>query len=211
MSKRAYTPKDIEQKKYDCFDWSGAWLSVFGNPAVNSMWLVQGMSASGKSSFVMQLAKKLCEYGPVLYLSYEEGVDKEFQRRLQYLHMSEVQGKFTVVTDETPEEVDERLSRAKSACFVVMDSFQAACDLYGWSYEAVMSMMRRYSKKGFVVVSQEHKGQPLGKPALRLKYMATMKVRVAGYRAYCQGRAAGEPGSYYTVWEEGVLMTSNNV
>ncbi|MBQ9357720.1 MAG: AAA family ATPase, partial [Prevotella sp.] len=60
-------------------------------------------------------------------------------------------------------------------------------------------------------VSQEHKGQPLGKPALRLKYMATMKVRVAGYRAYCQGRAAGEPGSYYTVWEEGVLMTTNNV
>ncbi len=39
MAKRVYTPKDIESKKYECFDWDGEWLSAFGNPAMNSRWL----------------------------------------------------------------------------------------------------------------------------------------------------------------------------
>ena len=72
-------------------------------------------------------------------------------------------------------------------------------------------MMKRFPQKGFVFISQEYKGQPMGKAAIRLRYIADMKVRVAGYKAYCQGRSAGEPGNYYVVWEEGVLMTSNNL
>lgn len=211
MGKRAYTPRDIDAKKYECFDWDGIWLDAFGNPAINSRWFVLGQSASGKSSFVMQLAKKLCEYGPVLYLSYEEGVGMEFQRRLRYLHVSEVQGKLTVVKDECDEDVIDRLSRPRSARFVIMDSFQVGSDLYGWSYTSVVDMMLRFPRKGFVFVSQEHKGQPLGKSAIRLRYFADMKVRVSGYRAYCQGRSAGSPGNSYVVWEEGVLMTSNNL
>lgn len=211
MASRAYTPRDIEAKRYECFDWDGEWLGAFGNPSMDSRWGIQGISASGKSSFAMQLSKKLCEYGPTVYLSYEEGVSKEFQRRLQYLHMGETQGRFSVVTDETVEEVAERLSRRKSPRFVIVDSFQVGCELYGWSYERAVELMRRFPQKGFVFILQEDKGQPLGKPAKRLKYIVDMKVRVAGYKAYCQGRSAGEPGNSYVVWEEGVLMTSNNL
>ena len=71
--------------------------------------------------------------------------------------------------------------------------------------------MDRFPQKGFVFVSQEYKGQPMGKAAVRLRYIADMKVRVSGYKAYCQGRSAGNPGDAYIVWEEGVLMTSNNL
>lgn len=207
MSKRAYTIRNIEAKKYECFDWDEAWREPFGNPAVESTWFILGPSASGKSSFVMQLGRKLCGWGTVLYVSYEEGVKMEFQRRLRYLHMNEVSGRFTVVTDDTLEELVERLSRPRSARFVIIDSFQYS----GWSYEQAKSLADRFPKKGFIFVSQEYKGQPLGKAAVRLRYMADMKVRVAGYKAYCQGRATGDPGSYYTVWEDGVLMTTNNL
>ena len=31
--------------------------------------------------------------------------------------------------------------------------------------------------------------------AVRLKYICDMKIRVVGYKAYCQGRAIGDPGS----------------
>lgn len=207
MSRRAYTPRDIENKKYECFDWDGEWLSAFGNPAVSSKWGVQGPSASGKSSFVMQLSKKMCEYGPVLYLSYEEGVGMEFQRRMKLMRMGDVQGRFTVAPDDTLEELTERLSHPKSPMFVIVDSFQVS----EWSYEQALELIRRFPQKGFVFILQEDKGQPLGKPARRLKYIVDMKVRVAGYKAYCQGRSAGKPGDYYVVWEEGVLMTSNNL
>ena len=207
MAKRVYTPKDIESKKYECFDWDGEWLSAFGNPAMNSRWFVLGPSASGKSSFVMQLAKKLCEYGPTLYMSYEEGVGMEFQRRLKLMKMNEVQGRFVVTPDDTYKEIMDRLSKPKSPRFVVVDSFQVS----EWSYEQALELMKRYPQKGFVFISQEDKGQPIGKAAIRLRYIADMKIRVAGYKAYCQGRSAGSPGTYYVVWKEGVLMTSNNL
>lgn len=207
MAKRVYTPKDIESKKYECFDWDGEWLSAFGNPAMNSRWFVLGPSASGKSSFVMQLAKKLCEYGPTLYMSYEEGVGMEFQRRLKLMKMNEVQGRFVVTPDDTYKEIMDRLSKPKSPRFVVVDSFQVS----EWSYEQALELMKRYPQKGFVFISQEDKGQPIGKAAIRLRYIADMKIRVAGYKAYCQGRSAGSPGNYYVVWKEGVLMTSNNL
>ena len=208
---RALTIKDIESKKFDCLDWDGEWLAAFGNPAINSLWNIQGLSASGKSSFVMQLSRKLCSYGHVLYMSYEEGASMEFQRRLKYLNMRKVQGRFTVVTNETCDEVGERLARPKSPKFVVIDSFQVGEQLFGWTYEKALELKMRYPKKCFLFVSQEYKGQPLGKAAIRLRYMADMKVRVAGYKAYCQGRSQSEPGNSYIVWEEGVLMTSNNL
>lgn len=211
MAKRAYTPRDIEARKYECFDWDGEWLSAFGNPAVNSKWFVSGPSASGKSTFVMKMSKRLCQYGPVLYLSYEEGIGMEFQRRLRQMNMGEVQGRFTVVPDETVEELAERLSRPRSPRFVIVDSFQVGNDIYGWNYMKAFQLIERFPQKGFVFISQERKGQPMGNGAVRLRYIADMKVRVAGYKAYCQGRSAGNPGDYYTVWEEGVLMTSNNL
>ena len=71
--------------------------------------------------------------------------------------------------------------------------------------------MTRFPQKGFVFISQEYKGQPMGKAAIRLRYISDMKIRVAGYKAYCQGRSAGNPGNCYVVWEEGVLMTSNKL
>lgn len=207
MTKRVYTPKDIDQKRYEQFGWSGRWLAAFGDPAVNSKWFVLGPSASGKSSFVMQLSKELSQWGTVLYLSYEEGVGMEFQRRMRQQQMNEVQGRFQVVPDETVEEIGERLEKNRKIRFVVVDSFQMS----QWSYEDALSLVRRFPKKGFIFVSQEYKGQPIGKAAIRLRYMADMKVRVAGYKAYCQGRSQSEPGNSFVVWEEGVLMTSNHV
>lgn len=204
---KAYTPRDIEARKYERLQWDGQWKSAFGQPETGSCWLVLGASASGKSSFVMQLAKKLCDYGTVLYASYEEGVSLPFQDRLKYLHMNEVQGRFRVVTDITPEQLRLRLSKPKAERFIVIDSFQMA----RWEYEQAEELVRAFPRKGFVFVSQEYKGQPLGKPALRLRYLADVKVRVSGYKAYCQGRFNGDPGSYYTVWEEGILRTSNNL
>jgi len=156
----------------------------------------------------MQLSKELCNYGTVLYLSYEEGINQSFQRRMEYLGMDTVQGKFRVVTDDTFDDVVERLKKPKSPKFVVVDSFQLAY----WTYEQCEHLVKDlFPNKCFIFVSQEAKGQPMGKPALRLRYLSDMKVRVMGYKAYCQGRAIGEAGSHYVVWEDGIVQTNNNV
>lgn len=207
MISRAYSPREIAQKKWQRIEWDTKWKEPFGNPTLNETWFVMGASASGKSSFVMQLAKEMCKIGPVLYVSYEEGVSLSFQERLKRYKMNEEQGKFRVVTDDTLEDLTERLKKKRSAKFVIIDSFQYA----GWTYEEAKALVDKFKHKSFIFVSQEYKGQPLGKAATRLKYMAGMKVRVAGYRAYCQGRFTSDPGGGFVVWAEGVMKTSNNL
>lgn len=49
--------------------------------------------------------------------------------------------------------------------------------------------METFPKKCFIWISQEKKSQPMGGGAVRLKYICDMKIRVVGYKAYCQGRA----------------------
>lgn len=205
--KRALTPRDIAAKKWKTLSWDEKWSKPFGFPADNASWFISGASASGKSSFVMQLGKELCKYGTVLYMSYEEKVNQSFQRRMGYLKMNEVQGKFRVVPGSSLDELVERLRKPKSPKFVVIDSFQVA----PWDYPDAVELMERFPKKCFIWISQEKKSQPMGGGAVRLKYICDMKVRVVGYKAYCQGRAIGEAGSYYVVWEDGIIQTSNNL
>ncbi|MEZ3524778.1 AAA family ATPase [Bacteroidales bacterium] len=207
MAKRAYSPKEVLAKKYKTLPWGPKWNIPFGEVPVNETWFISGASASGKSSFVMQLAKELCNYGTVLYLSYEEGVSRSFQERLRRERMNEVQGRFRTVVGDSYADLVERLRRPKSAKFVIIDSFQDS----KLTFEEVEELIARFHRKSFIFISQEYKGQPMGKPAGRLRYKAGLKVRVSGYKAFCQGRFTGNPDSYYVVWEEGILRTSNNL
>ncbi|KGF48521.1 DNA repair protein RadA family protein [Prevotella disiens] len=211
MVKRAYSPKEIAAKKWVTLPWGEQWSEPFGFPAENASWFISGASAQGKSSFVMQLGKELCKYGPVLYMSYEEGVTQPFQRRMDYLNMNEVQGRFRVIDDESIEELEARLAKPKSAKFIIVDSFQVGCNNFGWSYSSAVTLMKRFSRKCFIFISQEYKSEPMGKPAVSLRYICDMKVRVMGYKAYCLGRSVGSAGTHYVVWKEGILKTSNNL
>jgi hypothetical protein len=207
MTKRAYSPKEILLKTYKTIPWGGEWERCFGTPSVNEVWFISGPSASGKSGFVMQLAKELCNYGVTLYMSYEEGVSQSFKQRVERFHMNECQGKFRVVTDDTFDDLVERLKRPKGPSFVIVDSFQYS----HWTYEQVERLRGMFPRKGFIFVSQESKGRPMGKPAERLKYMAGVKIRVVGYEAVCQGRFIPAPGTKFKVWEEGYIKITNNI
>lgn len=207
MGKRAYSPKEVLAKTYKTLPWGTKWSEPFGYVPTNEKWFISGASASGKSSFVMQLARELANYGLVLYCSYEEGVSQSFKERVERFRMGEVQGRMRVVTSDSYEELIERLVRPKSPHFVIVDSFQVT----GWTYEQAKRLIDRFPSKSFIFISQEHKGQPMGKAAVRLRYISGIKIRVVGYKAFCQGRFTGDPGSYYTVWEEGILRTSNNI
>lgn len=205
--KRAYSPKDIANKTYKTLPWGGRWEEAFGLPEENSTWFISGPSANGKSSFVMQLAHELTNYGQVLYLSYEEGVSQSFQERMLRHELDKKQGWFRVVTSDTIEDLKVRLKKRHSAKFIIVDSFQHA----GWEWPETLALVKEFPKKSFIFISQEAKGQPLGKPAIRLRYLAGVKIRVTGFRAYCQGRFNSDAGNSFVVWEEGVLRTTNNV
>lgn len=205
--RRAYSPKEIAQRTYKCLEWDGEWAESFGYPEENSTWLISGASAAGKSSFVMQLARKLTEYGRVLYLSYEEGVSRSFQERVLRFNMDAKQGSFRVVTDDTVDDLKERLRKRHSAKFVIVDSIQHS----GWIWPEVKDIVGTFPKKSFIFISQEHKGQVDGHTAEHILYMAGVKVKVTGYKAYCKGRFIPTAGACFTVWPDGVIQTTNNL
>lgn len=207
MGRRAYNPREVLSIKYEPLPWGGEWESAFGRPSLNEKWFITGASASGKSSFVMQLAKELTKYGKVLYLSFEEGIGPSFQERLLRYDMEDVKHNFFIVPDESYEELHERLGKQRAPKFIIIDSFQYA----GWTYAQAMKLIERFPSRSFIFISQEDKGQPLGKAAVRLRHAAGVKVRVSGYKAYCQGRYTGEAGTYYPVWEEGILRIENRL
>lgn len=203
MAKRAYSPREILRMRYNPIPWSGDWERSFGQPDMYDTWFISGPSAGGKSSFVMQLAKKLCAYGIVLYCSYEERVSKSFKDRIKCFHMEEEQGRFRVSVDTDIENLKRMLKQRKSPNFIIVDSFQYS----HWEYAQVELLVEEFPRKSFIFISQEAKSEPLGKPAVRLKYMAGVKVRVVGYKALCQGRFIGESGTSFKVWEDGLIQT----
>lgn len=211
LVKRAYSPKDIAGMSHKVLPLVGKWKDVFGQPEMGDTWFITGPSASGKSSFVMQLAKMLCGMGNVLYLSLEEGVGLSMQQRLERCRMDEVQGSFRIVTDGDLERLRERLKKPKSAKFIIVDSYQVAHDEGGWEYPKTKALVDEFPRKTFIFISQEDRGKPIGKAAIRLRYIAGIKVRTQGYRAYCQGRYAGQVSGFYTIWEEKAVEVYNTL
>lgn len=205
---RAYNPREVSQKKYEVIKWNGQWRESFGRPAMNETWFISGASAQGKSSFVMQLAKKLCEYGKTLYVSAEEGIRQSFQRRLEMFEMNSVGRKLSIIEDPDINLLKERLSKPKSPRFIIIDSFQMA----NWTYQDAMELIETFNKKSFIFISQEYKSRPMGADAVRLRYAAGVKIRVSGFMALCSGRekeTAG--GSGFVVWDEGAIRYGNKI
>ena len=205
---RAYNPREVSQKKYEVIKWDGQWRESFGRPAMNETWFISGASAQGKSSFVMQLAKKLCEYGKTLYVSAEEGIRQSFQRRLKMFEMNSVGRKLSIIEDPNINLLKERLSKPKSPRFIIIDSFQKA----NWTYQDAMELIETFNKKSFIFISQEYKSRPMGADAVRLRYAAGVKIRVSGFMALCSGRekeTAG--GGGFVVWDEGAIRYGNKI
>ena len=205
---RAYNPREVSQKKYEIIKWNGQWRESFGRPAMNETWFISGASAQGKSSFVMQLAKKFCEYGKTLYVSAEEGIRQSFQRRLEMFEMNSVGRKLSIIEDPDINLLKERLSKPKSPRFIIIDSFQMA----NWTYQDAMELIEKFNKKSFIFISQEYKSRPMGADAVRLRYAAGVKIRVSGFMALCSGRekeTAG--GGGFVVWDEGAIRYGNKI
>lgn len=203
--KRAYSPKELLKMKHRILPLTGKWKDAFGEPEYNETWFISGPSASGKSSFVMQFAKVLCGIAPVLYVSLEEGFNLSFKRRLEMFKMGEVQGKLRIIT--TIDDLKERLTKKKSQHFVIIDSFQYT----GWDFKTVKSLINAFPRKSFIFISQEDKGKPIGKAAIKLKFASGIKVRTQGYRAYCLGRFIEGSDAYFNIWEERVIEIYNGL
>lgn len=193
---RAYSPTEILTKKYKTIDWGKEWQNAFGSPETTGVWFIWGNSSNGKSSFVMQLVQELAKRDKVFFNALEEGIQLTMQENIKRANIVAVKQNI-LIGCESMTELDQRLKKRKAPKIVVIDSFQYT----NLSFAAFRKFKAEHHDKLIVFVSQAKGKQPLGRTADSVKYDASLKIWVEGYKAISNGRY--NPGGVFTIWEQG--------
>lgn len=194
--KRAISVDEMLRMTFIEMPFEGDWKKSFGEPERSGVWLIYGQSGNGKTSFALQLARYLCQFGRVAYNTLEEGARKSFQLNIKRNNLHTVSKKF-IILSEPMEDLERRLEKRKSPDVCIIDSFQY-CALTKGDYKRLKA---KFPNKLFIFLSHAEGKQPEGRAAKFVKYDADVKVRVEGYKAFILSRFGGnEP---FVIWAEG--------
>ncbi len=200
--KKALNLKNLRAQKISRVPFEGAFYEAFGKPQNKGVWFIWGNSGSGKSSFVMQLAKEYAKTQKVFYNLLEEEVDDaNFIERLKTHGMHDVEKNF-LVQSYSYDELIEYLDRKNSAKVIVIDSLIYMTKK--WS--DYIALRNRYKNKTFLMVGHAKGRNPKTDFENDVMYNAQMKVFVEGYQAISKGRSFGPGGpnkSQFIIWKEG--------
>lgn len=197
--KRAYSPAEILRMNIPKLEFDGAWAASMGKPAKSGVWLIWGNPGNGKTSFVMQLAKYLCQFDKVVYDSLEESTSLSVQMSMRRHKMEEVNRRFQILDREGMDQLVARLQRRKSAGIAIIDSFQYS----GLTYKGYQAIKEALPGKLLIFISHAEGMRPAGRAAKKVEYDADIKILVDGFRASCKSRYMDTPGVPFTVWAEG--------
>ncbi|MBQ9254988.1 MAG: AAA family ATPase [Bacteroidales bacterium] len=197
--------KQIGRMKFNPVEFEGEWKAGFGRPELSGSWLVYGGSGSGKTTFMLQLAKYLTNFSKVIYDSIEQGLTLSFQRAWERVKMIEAGNNFVLVEKEnTKQDIWDRLSRRKSPNVIIIDSVNYMLNFTKREYE---QLLNNFPNKLFIFVAHENNKQPMGSLANFIRYNSDIKIHVEGYRAFITTRfedsEKGEGGKPFTIWEQG--------
>ncbi len=170
---------------------SGIWDECFGEIDRTGIVFMYGPSTSGKSSAALLFAKELTRFGRVLYASNEEGFRSSFQDRLRRFSVADCGTALQFTRRESVASILERLTKRRSADFVVIDSVQDS----RMTRKDYNTIKRLSDSKMFIFVSRIEGRLPMGRLARDIKFDADLKVWVEGGRARSEGRYIGSVGT----------------
>jgi hypothetical protein len=142
-SKKIMSARELSKKTFQEYDFKGKYLALMGKPSEGFRMMLHGRPGGGKTTFLLQFAKYLCNnFGNVLYVSKEEfGSSTLTQKINKYLK-------------PIPHNIDfaENLQGIdlKGYNFVVLDSIN---DL-GMDLKAFKELKAKYPKTAFILILQ---------------------------------------------------------
>lgn len=202
--KKAVGVSEFQRKEFKLLDIPEQWSAHLGEVPERFTCSVFGFTANGKTDYAMQLAKMLAKLGNVLYNSREQGISKSLQMCINRNKMQEVNGKVVFASDSY-EELIMRLSKRKSARFIIIDSR----DQMNISYEQFNELELRYPKKSFIILMYEKGAKPKGEHGNNIHYRCDIKVRVRAFVASNEGRFGGNQD--FVIWEEGAKRVRDKI
>lgn len=201
---KALSPAEIDRMEFDLVPWGQAWVDAFGRPERRGVWIVWGLSGSGKTSFAMQLAKELSGHYRVAYNSLEQGRSLTMQQMMRQHNMTDVRKGGFVLISEDMDILSRRLSCRRSPDVVIIDSVQYTDFNRSGGVQMYKEFARKFRDKLIIFISHSDGKHLDGTLAEKIAYDADMKLFIEGYRAISKGRIFGEqPDAHYTIWNEG--------
>lgn len=197
--KRLLTVADIQNQSVSRIPFEGKWYEAFKRPQDRGFWFVYGVSTSGKSSFMMQLAKELARYYKVLYnLLEEEPDDTDYIERTERFQMQDI-GRNFFTQRFTIDELNQYLSRKQSAKVVIIDS----APYFFENWEQYWDFKKKWARSKIIIIVGHAEGsKPTTDLQKRINFDAKMKISIAGFKATNKGRTFGTTNEYI-IWDEG--------
>jgi len=195
--KRALTVRDLKAYNPRVLPFEGPWLDAVGCPEIGSTWIIWGESFNGKTRFAMQLAKYMAGFVKVGYDSLEEGLSKTIREAVLGCAMQDVSRNFLLLNKESIPELKARMQIKKSPDVLIIASLQYS----GLKYADYKVLRDAFPRKTFIFISHADGRLPKGSVANDIRYDASVKVYVEGYKAFPNSRYGG--GKEYVIWPKG--------
>lgn len=199
--KKVLTVANVQNQTIQRIDFDGQWQQAFGNPQNRGVWFVWGGSGSGKSTFMMLLAKEMAKrYGTLYDLLEEETDDAEYIERVEMCGMGDVKNNFhTAAYDYN--ELLEYIKKRGSKKVILIDSLRYLTR----DFDEYLKLKKLAVERDKILIcSGFAKGKdPRSEFEYQVMHDSKMKIFVSGYLATCKGRTIGPNGGMYVIWKEG--------
>ncbi len=204
---KALTVANIINQRVTRILFTDKWFQAFKQPQDRGVWFVWGGTGSGKSSFIMQLAKAIALLGfKVFYNSLEEETDDdEFIERVDINDMNDVSEHFTARTFEYKDCI-AFLQKRDSAKVVIIDS----ATYFFENFEQYQEFKKLFKNKIIIITGHARGNNPKTELEDRIKFDAKMKIFVNAYLALCKGRTIGPNGERYIIWQTGYELANGS-
>lgn len=197
--RKALTVDNIINQKITRIPFSGQFYEAFRQPQDRGVWFIWGGISSGKSSFVIQLAKALAEHYKVFCNTLEEETGSDnFIERLERFTMNDVKGNFLAESYDY-EELCEYLDKRNSPKAVVIES----ATYFFESFDQYKEFRKKYRNKLIIITGHGTSTKTSSELEFKIQRDANQKIFVNGYLALCKGRTIGPNGGEYIIWQEG--------
>ena len=195
---RAVSVSQLMATNHNPMEFEGDWFNLIGKAQKTGTWLIWGNSGNGKTRFALQLAKYLCQFGRVAYDSLEEGASLSMKKAFIETGMQDVKRRIVLLDKEPIPELTERLEKRKSPDIIILDTVQYS----GMNYKQYQLLVDRFRNKLFILLSHAEGKHPAGRVAKSIRYDASAKINIEGYKAFVTSRYGGN-GEPYVIWEKG--------
>lgn len=181
--------KNLLDKTHKTFNLDGIWLDVLGNATTTGFWIIYGSEKNGKSTFALMLADYLRALAKVLYISAEEGTDKEFVDAVVRAGLVYNSNNILFIDYESLEDLTLRLGKPKAPKVVFLDNATIYQDELG--YGGLLKLRKDNPGVLFILIAHEERGKPYTAPAALCRKLAKIIFHVKGSAVTVSGRCPG--------------------